>query len=343
MATRPTIDILFKQYATTFIERSNRGTAILLLNDSTKEGLTVNEYKDVSQILAEDYTADNLKLIKNCMAFAPYELVVISNNSTTFADFANAIMLARPSGRIGTPVEEMQADLASWIKAQENAAHSYSAIGTHKSNDCMHYVYFDQACYGIDGEEFTAEQYIPSLLGKITACNVNESCTNSLLPDLNLVDEVEDVDAAIKAGQLVLTNDIGGVRIVTGINSLTSLDGDTATEDMQYIETVEVMDMIRDDIRDVFKNANQQLFIGSVCAYFDSLAGESILDDEYDNIAEVDIAAQRAAWLAAGTTEAAGWDDDTVKRRSFKRDVYVAGDIKILGCMENLRFVITLA
>lgn len=35
MATRPTIDISFKQLATTLIQRSERGTAILLLNDST--------------------------------------------------------------------------------------------------------------------------------------------------------------------------------------------------------------------------------------------------------------------------------------------------------------------
>ncbi len=352
MATRPNIEILFRQLATTLITRSERGTAILLLNDSTKETLRVNEYKNVAEVNEKDYSADNLKYIKACMAFAPYEVVVIANNSTTFADYANAIAIARPSGWIGSPVEEMQDDIASWIKSEEKATHSYKAIGTHKNNDCMHYVYFDQDCYGIDGDEITAVSYIPSLLGLLASCNVEKGCTNYLLPDLNLVDEVEDIDAAIKAGQFVLTNDIGGVRVVTGINSLTSTNGSTATEDMQYIETVETMDMIRDDIRDVFKNTyqgrfknkykNQALFIGAVCAYFDALAYEDILDEEFTNIAEVDIAEQRAAWIASGKTEAADWDDETVKRRSFKRNVFLSGNIKVTNCMENLHFLVTL-
>lgn len=352
MATRPSIEILFRQLATTLITRSERGTAILLLNDSTKEELRVNEYKNVAEVNEDDYSADNLKHIKSCMSFAPYEIVVIANNSSTFADFAKAVTIARPAGWIGSPVEEMQDDIASWIKSEEKANHSYKGIGTHKSNDCKHYVYFNQDCFGIDGTEITAVNYIPSLLGLLASCNVEKGCTNYLLPDLNLVDEVEDIDAAIKEGQFVLTNDIGGVRVVTGINSLTSLDGNTATEDMQYIETVETMDMIRDDIRDVFKNTyqgrfknkykNQALFIGAVCAYFDALAFEDILDEEFTNIAEIDIAEQRAAWIGSGNTEAAGWDDDTVKRRSYKRSVFVAANIKITNCMENLKFGITL-
>lgn len=479
MATRPTIEISFKQLATTLIQRSERGTAILLLNDGTAGAVTTKVYKTVADIDESLYTAENLAYIKDCMAYAPYEVVVISADSNSFSTFAPEILKARSTGWIaaaGTGNEEtiitktydpgksvnelgvqysgtdiwsnessvtvehdgvtytsalkvqngceitfelpkkgtvtfvtykagtsgtqlivdgmvleiegnqstteltldagshtitrgesdvylfglvleytesqMQSDLASWIKAQENMGRIYKAIGTAAGKDCKHYVYFNQTCYDNDGNELSAAEYLPNLLGIIASCNVTKGCTNFLCTDLSRVDEVEDIDAAIVAGQLVLTNDVGGVRIVTGINSLTTLNGNTATEDMQYIETVEAMDLIRDDIRDVFKTTYQgkfknkykyqMLFIGAVNQYYSQLANEDILDDEFDNKAEIDVAEQRSAWLGTGKTEAADWDDDEVRRMSFKRSVFLASNIKILNCMENLKFTVTL-
>ncbi len=356
MATRPTIEIRFKQLATTLIKRSERGTAILLLKDEEKveEGIIVKAYKTVADIDNNAHSDDSIAHIKACMAYAPYEVVVISGGTETeFSEYAAEILKARPSGWICAPGnEDMQGDLASWIKSQENADRTYKAIGTKASQNCKHYVYFNQAVTDSEGTPKTAAEYLSSLAGIIASCNVVKGCTNFLCSDLSLVEEVADIDAAIEAGQLVLTNDVGGVRIVTGINSLTTLNGSTATEDMQYIETVEAMDLIRDDIRDEFKNTyqgrfknkymNQMLFIGAVNNYFDNLAAEDILDSEFDNKAEIDVEAQRSAWIGAGQASAVDWDDDTVKRRSFKRSVFIAANIKILNCMENLKFTVTM-
>lgn len=355
MATKPTIEINFKQLATTAIERSERGTAILLLNDNTEaEGdVTVKVYKTVADIEEKLYTPENIKHIKACMSYAPYEVVVISKESTTLADFAKEILKIRNTGWIAFAGEEsVQADLASWIKSQENMGRTYKAIGTVAKQDCKHYVYFNQAVIDTEGNGVQAVDYLSSLLGIIASCNINKSCTNYLCADIDRADEVSDIDAAVKAGQLVLTNDIGGVKIVTGCNSLTTLNGNTDTEDMQYIETVEAMDLIRDDIKSVFKETYQgkfknkykyqMLFVGAVRQYYSQLAGEDILDDEYDNTAEIDINAQRSAWLGSGKSEAEEWDDDTVKRMAFKRSVFLSNKIKILNCMENLKFTVEL-
>lgn len=314
---------------------------------------TVKVYKSVADIDEEIYTEKNLGYIKKCLNYAPYEVVVISALSFKFSDFAPAIMTARSTGWIAFAEDEApQEDLASWIKSQENAGKTYKAVGTVKGKDCKHYVYFDQTCYDNDGNEVSAVDYLPNLLGIVASCNVTKGCTNFLCSDLSDVKEVEDIDKAVSAGQLVLTNDIGGVRIVTGCNSLTSLNGNTNTEDMQYIETVEAMDLIRDDIRTVFnttyqgkfrnKYKYQMLFIGAVNQYYSQLANEDILDDEFDNRAEIDVAEQRSAWLGTGKAEAADWDDDKVKRMAFKRSVFLASNIKVLGSMENLKFTVTL-
>lgn len=314
---------------------------------------TVKVYKSVADIDEEIYSEKNLGYIKKCLNYAPYEVVVISALSFKFADFAPAIMTARSTGWIAFAGEETsQEDLASWIKSQENTGKTYKAVGTVKGKDCKHYVYFDQTCYDNDGNEVSAVDYLPNLLGIIASCNVTKGCTNFLCSDLSDVKEIEDIDKAVSAGQLVLANDIGGVRIVTGCNSLTSLNGNTNTEDMQYIETVEAMDLIRDDIRTVFKTTYQGkfknkykyqlLFIGAVNQYYSQLAAEDILDDEYNNKAEIDVAEQRSAWLGTGKSEAADWDDDKVRSMSFKRSVFLASNIKVLNCMENLKFTVTL-
>ena len=80
-------------------------------------------------------------------------------------------------------------------------------------------------------------------------------------------------------------------------------------EDFRYIEVVEAMDIIEDDIRRTFKNDfigkyknnldTQMIFLSAVNGYFRSLAKDEILDDTYQNVSFIDIEAQRQAWLTA--------------------------------------------
>ena len=167
--------------------------------------------------------------------------------------------------------------------------------------------------------------------------------------------EVEDNDAALGSGKFILVNDEdGNVRVAQGINSMTTTNGQTQTEDMQFIETVEAMDMMRDDITSVFRETylgnyrnsrdNQMMLVASLnSSYFRQLMRQSILDPDYANAASIDVDAQRAAWVASGKSAAADWDDDTVKANPFKRTVYLTANVKILGSMTDLIFPVTMA
>ena len=85
-------------------------------------------------------------------------------------------------------------------------------------------------------------------------------------------------------------------------------------------------------------------FIGALNAsYFAQLESENILDSDYENAAYIDVDAQRAAWVASGKSEAADWDEDTVKANPFKRTVYLGARVKILGSMTDLIMPITMA
>lgn len=329
--TMPRIEITFEQKAVSLLSRSERGVAVLIVRDDTSKTFTHKQYADLSAAQADEslYTADNYAAICDLMGFAPYQAHVFRCDSDgALADTLAEIGRTVKTGWLaiaGQSAEDGLA-LAAWVKTQDNTKKkSYKAA----------------------------------------VCNVTRGCTNYLCSNLKAVQEVADNDAALGAGKFILFNDEdGAVRIGQGINSMTTTDGKTRTEDMQFIETVEAMDMMRDDITSTFRSTylgnyrnsrdNQMAFIGALNAsYFAQLESENILDPDYrsedgengerGNKAFIDVDAQRAAWVASGKSEAADWDEDTVKANPFKRTVYLGARVKILGSMTDLIMPIAMA
>lgn len=356
---QPNIDIAFKQKATSSIESSERGIAILILkNDETSGCPAYAEYKEITEFETSKskYSDANQQAITDVFTFPPSKVIVV--NADTVANALVEIEKNTPTGWItiaSTDAEEDFSTLISWIKTKESNKKTYKALtlkGT--STDCKHIVNLinEKVTFNDSRGEVDGVQYLPSLLGILASCNTKKSCTYFKCTNLKSIEGVADIDAELAKGNLVLFNDTNYVRICQGINTLITLDGEKATEDMQFIETVECMDMITDDIRDVFKESylgpyknkldNQILFISAINGYLKELADNNILDPEYDNVASINVEAQRQAWLKTGKIEAKDWTDAQVKIKTFKRDVFLQGDIKILGSMTNLKFDISL-
>lgn len=384
--TMPKIEVTFQQQAGSLMERSERGYAILIVKDNTNPSWDYREYTDLTALEEhkDDYTAANYAAITDVLSFAPYRVFVFridaeENTIDAFSDseseeeietppagktLSDALALVTKKVKTGwiTIADMTTADataLSGWIQAQEKLYKSYKAV-VHQPTvapDSMRVVNF-----GNESVTFTDERgkqsgaaYLPSLIGIFAVCNVTRGCTNYHCSNLSAVEEVSDNTAALKDGKFILVlDDDGKVRVAQGNNSMTTTNGKTRTEDMQYIETVEAMDLIRDDISKTFRETylgnyrntldNQMLFISSLnFSYFQKLAQQGILDPNYTNVASIDASAQRLAWQASGKTEAADWDDAKVKATPFKRSVYLKADIKIAGSMTDLLFAITMA
>jgi len=362
--TMPRIEVTFEQKAASLIIRSERGYAILIIRDSTDETFVYRRYDDLTAAQADEkrYTAENFAFISDILSFAPYRTYVFRIGTEGL--LADALAMVRKKVKTGwitvagmTP--EDATALSSWIQAQEKERRTYKAV-VYKPEvkpDCMHVVNFGNETVTFSDErgEQSGVAYLPSLIGILAKCNVESGCAAFECSNLADVQEMEDNDKSLEEGLFFLTHDDDkGVVIMQGNNSLTTLDGNTKTEDMQYIETVEAMDLMADDIARTFRENylgkyrnsrdNQMLFIAALnFSYFAQLAKQNILDPDYDNTAEIDVEAQRLAWQAAGKTEAAEWDDDTVKAMPFKRIVFLRGRVKILGSMTDLIFPITIA
>lgn len=353
----PVIDITFKKLAATIVQRSAAGIVALIIKDDTDPAHAVKEYTSQLSIDKTKFTAANLEFIKDVFGGGAAKVIVLPVSSASESTVAEAVskLGTRKYNWIGLAdgSNEEQTDLSAYIKEQETAKKSVKAVVFQAgSPDCQHVVNFTTNtitytdCTSISGRDF-----VPRLLGLLAGLPLTRSSTGYEFDDLLSVEEPESVDSAINKGEFVLYNDEGIVRVARGVNSLVTTSP-TISDDFKKILIVETLDQIRDDIRTAFKNDYlgkyrnkydyQVLFISAINSYFDELEDDDYLDNTYDNIAQVDVESQRAAWTAAGKTEAAEWDEQTVRNNSFGSKIFLSGSIKVPDAMEDLSFAIEL-
>ncbi|ACQ54301.1 phage tail sheath protein [Clostridium botulinum] len=358
--TLPNINILFKQRAATFTQRG--GVAILLLKDDTDKNFNTAEYKTLTDLELDEakYTANNLQYIKDTLLGKPSKVVVVRVDvEKDVTDALDIVKNLYSTGWISL-VSDVKADydtLVSWIKTRRDTGkktfktvvYDPTTLPDHEGIVVLgntKVTFKDNSRGQKDGYEF-----LPTLLGYIASAGTDIGTTYMVMENLKSVLELDNINAEIQLGKLVLINDENVVKIGLGVNSLTTFTTDK-TEDFSLIEVIEAKDLIVDDIRSIFKNSylgkyknkldNQMLFVGAVNTYFKSLADRDILDSEFENTSYINVEAQRAAWVADGKQEAKNWDDATVKRSTFKRKLFLAGNIKVLTSMTDIEFPITM-
>ncbi len=374
MAERPKVEIFFKQMASTLIKRSGEFPVVLLLTrcDGTYgkelnlQGMfkELNYLSDISESDLEGYTCEpktTYNAIKYCFANNPKK-VILSNYkwSVTWQKLkekglTNCIIAKADINSDG--VEELTTYITS-LANNEGHGCCFVSCGDNTSNipylRDMHYIQIAKSVdyYGTDGRELSDYEKNALYAGAIAACGCDRSLTNYTLPLISSVEYRENATGIDFTARGLISAEImnGAVRVVAGVN--TAEVSDEVTEDMQHIEVVQTMDMIRKDISDTFaeyyrgaykNNYNRQLlFIAAIKGYFTDLAGEEVLDPNFDNTCDVYVEAQRNAWLGYGKEEAESWSDDKVKLMSFGRKLFLTADIKICQSMEDLTMYIIL-
>lgn len=356
--TLPKINITFKQLATSFIQRSERGVAVLIVRDTTAGGNGYATYTDITELENAPYTAANKQYITDCMTFGPLRCGVAKvGTDGTLADALALVTAHEKTGWItvagGTSARldgsgELDQGMGEGSQELEGSGFQGGGAGLHARGQP---VQRQGDLYGQPGRGDRRE--VHPVAGGSAGCLQREPGRHQLP-----VRQPQGGDGAGGPGRrrgqraVLLVNDDLEVHVGVDVNSLTTTNGSTLTEDMKYIETVEAMDMMRDDITKAFRDEylgnyrnslnNQMLLISAINYYFLQLAQQDILDPEHANRASIDVATQRSAWVGSGKAEAESWDDATVRSNPFKRNVYLSGDVKILGSMVNLEFVVTL-
>jgi len=352
----PKLDIFFNQLADTAVKRSTKGTLALIVIDNTSPDVKFMTYRDPEKVKKTDYSTDNYNYIIDSFRGGASKVIVVK-----VAQDGNVEEVASPL---------LNNVLFDWITVASNTkAHQDAVINYVKNKNIRKKYKLKALVYKATNPDddhivnFTTESYIvrdavtkegymllPYLAGVLAGLPFTRSLTYYTMQGIESVKEKEDNDAAVDKGELILFNDEGAVRVARGVNSLVTLENGK-TEDMQSIAVIETMDMIIKDINEAFKkyigayknkHDNQALFISAVNGYFLGLSKEDILDPEFANECMVDVEAQRQAWIANGNEDAKNWNDNKVKKRTFKKQVFLEGQIKILDTMEDIKFKITM-
>ena len=356
----PSLEIIFKGLGATAIARGERGSAVLIVVDSTgEEGLS--KYKTIADFSSEEqakYTTDNVKYIKDALEGTPLELFVYRmKTESTLTDILKILGGAIPRNSwigILSNTTQHHTDLVTWVKAErKNNKKRYKAV-VYKATepDDMGVVNLtnEKVTFSDERGEKTGDCAIAWALGYLAGMSLSMSAIAKSIGKFKSVVEPESLDTAISKGEFILFNDEGTVKVARGVNSLTTT-GQDVTEEICYINTVEKMDLIYCDIFTAWNNSykgkypnildNQMLLISAINAYFKELARDYILDPNFDNRAKVDIEAQRLANYAKfGEDTVKSWDDNKAMEMTISTKVFLNANIKITGIMEDFHFEI---
>ena len=160
-------------------------------------------------------------------------------------------------------------------------------------------------------------------------------------------DTYDDVDEHIDNGELCLIDegDGNGVKIARGCNSLHTFTTDVG-QDFRFIKIIEIIDLITDDIREVFRSDylgkvlndydHKMLFIAAVLVYFEELKG-NLLDSSATAINTVDIdEAENKNYAKLKGRDTSEMSIQQIREFNTGTNVFLDGDITPVNAMEDL-------
>lgn len=342
----PAINIEFIGKAENVIKRSQLGIVALILKDDVQTSDTVI-YKNIEDVPTDAWSPTNLDYIQLTFKGEPSKVIIerVPVEATDYTDAFIRLNNKRFNYLAIPGIEDKDTiTTASWIKSKRVQKKTVKAVLPNCKADHEGIINFTTSGIKVGEKEYTTAEYTCRIAGILAGLPFTRSATYYELNEIDAITELEDPDAAVDGGELILINDGEVIKIGRGVNSLTTLTG-VKTEDFKSIRIMEVQDMIKDDIRTTFDKYyigklnntydNQVLFFQSINVYFAGLGDQEILDSNFDNLAEVSVKKQRDAWEKIGV-DTSDWDDQKVKERTFKRNVFLGGKIKIVDAMEDL-------
>ena len=342
----PSISIAFKTLATTAIQRSERGTVCLILQD-TKATQKWYTFKTIADVETEKWDKDSIKYINLAMHYGAFKILVrvIQSGEDTSKVLKDLEMrkfnwLAYPKAS-----ETEDQTVVNWVKQQFGNTGvigktvKYVSSFADKTDHVAIVELANGGTYKSIYGDFTAQEYTAAIAGLIAGMPLNRSADNYTMSDLKSVEDYEP-----KLGKFSLYNDEEVVKVNYGVNSKTTFDS-TWKKDTRKIKVVEGMCFIVDDIRDTFKNYwlgkyindydNKMNFCSNITKVYFKEMSPNVLNGDYDNKVEIDIEAHKKVIIADGL-EVSSMTDLEILQYPTGEDVYLTGDVRFVDTMASL-------
>jgi hypothetical protein len=375
----PSVNISFTEAGIEAIERSQRGIVALILEESAADiAKLLTEHTDsdgntiaaitnpftiyTSDDIPSELTDDNQDYLTKCLigyTKTPYRIKVWLQATDAEKDddadkFASTLALLATERwdylAIPTIATAQLESVATWMKSnRENKFKRSKVVLPSYNGDYEGVINFSNTMVKTAAKTYTGAQYTPRIAGLIAGTPMTISATYAPLAEVIDCDKhsIDENDTKVNNGEFFIWYDGEKFKMSRAMNSLvTTTQG--KLEAYQTIKTVDVMDMIYDDIKKTAQDSyigkytndydNKQLLITAIYGYFRELENGRLLQKDYTQV-DIDVEAVKTYQLKHGLyskEELADMSDLEIKKLDTKKIVYLTAKIKILDAMEDI-------
>ena len=243
----PSINIEFYKKAVSFVARSSRGVVLLLLKASTQTTV-INAYTEIEDVVKEDWTADNFRIIDLCFMGHPNKVIVVravTKERGINVDECKQLIENLKFDWFAAPClsKEEGALFASYFDSQKKKKYKKGkAVLVDQAADSPAVVNFATTNISIvyKGEVITIkpEDYTARIAGLLAGVNIKESSTYKVLKEIVDIKQSKNPDEDINAGKFIIIFDGEKFKIARGVTSLVTIS-EEAPADFKKIKIVE--------------------------------------------------------------------------------------------------------
>jgi hypothetical protein len=375
----PSVNISFIEAGIEAIERSQRGIVALILEESAaniaklltehtdEDGNTIEAITNPFTIYTTDdipseLTDDNKDYLTKCLlgyTKTPYRVKVWLQATDAEADddadkFAPTLTLLATERwdylAIPTIATAQLESVGTWMKTnRENKYKKSKVILPGYAGDYEGIINFSNTMIKTATKTYTPAEYTARIAGLIAGTPMTISATYAPLAEVIDCDKhsIDENDTKVNNGEFFIWYDGEKYKMSRAMNSLvTTTQG--KLEAYQTIKSVDVMDMIYDDIKKTAQDSyigkytndydNKQLLISAIYGYFRELENGRLLQKGYSKV-DIDVEAVKTYQIKHGLytlDELADMSDLEIKKLDTKKIVYLTANIKILDAMEDI-------
>lgn len=348
----PQINIVFKELASSAIQRGERGIVALLLND--KKSLGTRLLSNVTEIPV-DWSDENKSEVERAFiggVIMPIRIVAHAfDKSATVTESTplDSALKALESVKFDYLVfpeiaDDEKAKITSWIGGQRQNKKMVKAVLPNHAADKEYIVNFTTNEIQVADTTYTTAQYCGRIAGLICGTPLNISTTFQPLPEVDSVQSYSklELDEAIDNGEFVIYHDGEKVKVARGVTSFVTIASDKG-ETFKKVKKVDILDLASTDITKTISDNyigkypnnfdNKMLLLTAIKSYQKGLEQDELFDTGSN--AEIDLEAQKLFLMSKGI-DVSKMSEDAIKTANTDDKVFIKMTQKVLDAMEDV-------
>jgi hypothetical protein len=194
-----------------------------------------------------------------------------------------------------------------------------------------------------------SEDYTVEVASYLCTLGANESITNHVAKNVSDCDIKLDDDSCVSNGELFLYNNGTNVVFSRGVNSKQTF-ATNESESLSKIRVIEVIDMVKSDLRDTFNNsyfgkygnsfANRKSLVSNLNGtYFKTIANQGYLSNDETSYCELNVDATKE-YLESKGIDTDNMKDQDILKAKIDTHVFIRGKVFIMDVIEDIDFVL---